>query len=76
MGHPSAAAEVSVIHEKHWTRSRLDEALQALWSVETGGKWLPTNRARGQCSVTALVVKDILRRRHPQDRRGWLLALL
>jgi hypothetical protein len=60
MGHPSAAAEVSVIHEKHWTRSRLDEALQASWSVETGGKWLPTNRARGQCSVTALVVKDIL----------------
>jgi GNAT superfamily N-acetyltransferase len=30
------------------------------WSVETGGRWLISNPARGQCSVTALVVQDIL----------------
>lgn len=34
--------------------------LRASWSTETGRKWLPENPARGQCSVTALVVQDLL----------------
>lgn len=35
-------------------------ALESAWSIETSSKWLPENPARGQCSVTALVVQDIL----------------
>jgi hypothetical protein len=35
-------------------------AMHDCWSVETGGKWLSANPARGQCSVTALVVQDFL----------------
>jgi hypothetical protein len=47
---------------KDKTRSpaELYDALRHSWSVETGGKWLPSSPARGQCSVTALVVQDAL----------------
>ena len=38
----------------------LFHVLRASWSTETGGKWLSENPARGQCSVTALVVQDVL----------------
>lgn len=38
----------------------LYELLRRSWSAETGGKWLPSNPARGQCSVTALVAQDVL----------------
>ncbi|BCH33501.1 hypothetical protein MesoLjLc_54310 [Mesorhizobium sp. L-8-10] len=38
----------------------LQSALYHAWSAETSSKWLPDNPARGQCSVTALVVQDIL----------------
>jgi hypothetical protein len=43
-----------------WTPALLYEALRASWSVETGAKWLPADPARGQCSVTALVIHDVL----------------
>jgi len=49
-----------MIHQNAWTPSRFYEALRASWSVDTGGKWFASNPARGQCSVTALVVQDIL----------------
>ncbi|AZO11577.1 MULTISPECIES: hypothetical protein [unclassified Mesorhizobium] len=38
----------------------LRSALQNAWSVETSSKWLPENPAKGQCSVSALVVQDLL----------------
>lgn len=38
----------------------LQSALGRAWSIETSSKWLPDNPARGQCSVTALVVQDML----------------
>lgn len=38
----------------------LQSALERAWSIETSSKWLPDNPARGQCSVTALVVQDML----------------
>ena len=38
----------------------LQSALEQSWSIETSSKWLPDNPARGQCSVTALVVQDVL----------------
>ena len=38
----------------------LQSALEQAWSVETSSKWLPDNPARGQCSVTALVIQDML----------------
>jgi hypothetical protein len=34
--------------------------LTKAWSSETGSKWRPDNPACGQCSVTALVVQDLL----------------
>ena len=37
----------------------LKSALERAWSIETSSKWLPDNPARGQCSVTALVVQDM-----------------
>jgi hypothetical protein len=45
--------------------SELDPAnlytiLRRSWSRETGGKWLASNPARGQCSVTAIVAQDLL----------------
>lgn len=33
--------------------------LERSWSLATGRNWLPERPARGQCSVTALVVQDI-----------------
>lgn len=39
---------------------RLYELLRSAWSLETSGKWRADNPGRGQCSVTALVVQDIL----------------
>jgi hypothetical protein len=38
----------------------IQAALEQAWSIETSSKWLPDNPARGQCSVTALVVQDVL----------------
>ena len=43
------------------TKDVLDEfrrVLRRSWSLETSPQWLPENPARGQCSVTALVVWD------------------
>ena len=34
--------------------------LMRAWSSETGSKWSSDNPACGQCSVTALVVQDLL----------------
>src|SRR5215831_3416181 len=34
-------------------------ALLASWSLETSGKWLVDNPARGQCNVTALLVNEL-----------------
>jgi hypothetical protein len=34
--------------------------LKRAWSTETGAKWRDDNPACGQCSVTALVVQDLL----------------
>jgi len=39
---------------------RLYKILRRCWSSETGGKWLASNPARGQCSVTAIVTQDLL----------------
>ncbi len=33
--------------------------LQSAWSLSTGRNWLPERPARGQCSVTALVVCEL-----------------
>ncbi|PAE17402.1 hypothetical protein CHH91_04100 [Virgibacillus sp. 7505] len=30
------------------------------WSLQTSSKWTPANPAKGQCSVTALVIHDLL----------------
>lgn len=46
--------------DRTWTPNELYEVLRGSWSVESGGKWLPSNPARGQCSVTALLVQDVL----------------
>ncbi len=35
------------------------EILNKCWSLDTSSKWTAENPARGQCSVTALVVNDI-----------------
>src|SRR5215831_16155144 len=34
-------------------------ALLASWSLETSGKWLADNPARGQCNVTALLINEL-----------------
>lgn len=34
-------------------------ALLVSWSLETSGKWLAENPARGQCNVTALLVNEL-----------------
>lgn len=39
---------------------RLQSALTAAWSIKTSSRWQPDNPALGQCSVTALVVQDLL----------------
>lgn len=38
----------------------LSERLRTAWSVETGSKWRSDNPACGQCSVTALIVQDLI----------------
>jgi hypothetical protein len=43
----------------------LDELIRSCWSAETCdpvdlADWSPSNPARGQCAVTALVVQDLL----------------
>ena len=38
----------------------LENWLKAAWSRETSSKWSLENPAKGQCSVTALVVQDLL----------------
>ncbi len=35
------------------------EILNKCWSLDTGSKWSAENPARGQCSVTALVINDV-----------------
>lgn len=40
--------------------ANLQAALETAWSAETSSTWRPDNPAAGQCSVTALVVQDIL----------------
>ncbi|HEV2506676.1 MAG TPA: hypothetical protein VGV39_26615 [Mesorhizobium sp.] len=42
------------------TAIQLYEKLKQAWSLETSSKWQPDNPARGQCSVTAIAVHDIL----------------
>ena len=37
----------------------LPERLARAWSAETSSLWSPDNRARGQCSVTALAVQQL-----------------
>lgn len=39
---------------------KLREQLRSAWSTETSSKWRPDNPACGQCSVTALVLQDLL----------------
>lgn len=38
----------------------LAAALKRSWSIKTSSKWLKANPARGQCSVTALTVQELL----------------
>jgi len=38
----------------------LYQIMRRCWSPETGGKWHPSYPARGQCSVTAIVIQDLL----------------
>jgi hypothetical protein len=38
----------------------LRRKLRTAWSTETSSKWRPDNLACGQCSVTALVLQDVL----------------
>lgn len=40
--------------------TELREKFRSAWSLETGRKWRPDNPACGQCSVTALVLQDLL----------------
>jgi hypothetical protein len=40
--------------------SQLEDQLKIAWSVHTATTWTRDNPARGQCSVTALVVNDVL----------------
>ena len=38
---------------------RVAAALRHSWSLESSGKWLASNPARGQCNVTALLVNEL-----------------
>lgn len=45
---------------KHFpTISALMEDIEAAWSLESSKSWTPANPAKGQCSVTSLVVQEI-----------------
>jgi hypothetical protein len=52
--------EARVTGEKPRSPVELYDVLRTCWSTATGSKWLPSNPAQGQCSVTALVVQDVL----------------
>jgi hypothetical protein len=41
------------------TPAALYERLKSAWSKDSSGSWTADNPAKGQCSVTALVVHDI-----------------
>jgi hypothetical protein len=46
-------------HFKGFQIEQVRGALFKAWSIETSSKWVPDNPARGQCSVTALVINDL-----------------
>lgn len=50
--------------------NELEDRLKAAWSVETATIWTRDNPALGQCSVTALVVNDLLGSRILKTRVG------
>ncbi|WP_394888249.1 hypothetical protein ACG873_23965 [Mesorhizobium sp. AaZ16] len=41
------------------TPDELFEKLKTAWSKESSGSWSAENPAKGQCSVTSLVVQDL-----------------
>ena len=41
------------------TPTDLFAALRTAWSAKSSSSWTPQNPAKGQCSVTSLVVQDI-----------------
>ena len=45
---------------KEATIMKLQKALLKSWSKNSSSKWTKDNPAKGQCSVTALVVNDLL----------------
>lgn len=65
--------------------SELELALRAAWSRETSedpDEWSPANPSRGQCAVTALVIRELLggeiliatvlpRDGEPRERHAW-----
>jgi hypothetical protein len=68
------------------TVAELEAAVRAAWCRETSDdpdEWTPDNPARGQCGVTALVIRDYLGgevliagvvpagREAPTERHGW-----
>lgn len=44
------------------------EALRKSWSIETSSKWTSENPAKGQCGVTALIMRG--RDKKDEDRRS------
>jgi hypothetical protein len=44
---------------KEFKIEQVRQALFKSWSIETSSKWIPENPARGQCSVTALVINNL-----------------
>ncbi|WP_426025269.1 YunG family protein [Brevundimonas sp. TSRC1-1] len=50
--------------------NELEGRLKSAWSVETATTWTRDNPALGQCSVTALVVNDLLGGRILKTRVG------
>jgi len=68
--------EARVTGEKPRSPVELYDVLRACWSTASGGKWLPSNPAQGQCSVTALVVQDVLGGDILKNRCRWRVALL
>jgi len=42
-----------------FTREKVLEILNKCWSPDSSTKWTVENPARGQCSVTALVINDV-----------------
>lgn len=50
--------------------SGLEDRLRTAWSSRTASKWTSESPASGQCSVTALVVQDLLGGRILKTRVG------